>query len=192
MGGNFNENLGKVFTFKDLKSFAEFWHTCYYDDSSNLIQSTLDDTEKRIWRNDKQMAIDCINLFRKDISPEWEDKQNAYGYELRFEIDVNSEKNSKADIADTYKTLWQDIVFALLAEQVTFSKEITGIRWKFQPNRNAVRLEVWIKSSEPKPAPNGKEKLLGNNIETVQDPKLKIYWGIRIWFEETIKNVRKN
>lgn len=58
---NYEENLGKIVTFNDLKDFGMFWYGCYYDDSSNLLFNTMDETEKRITRNDKVFAIECLN-----------------------------------------------------------------------------------------------------------------------------------
>lgn len=190
---SFEDNLGKLCTFNNLKDFAEFWHNFYYDDSANLLHSTLDETEKKIKRNDKLYIIECLNLFREGITPAWEDPVNANGYDIRVELDVNPDKNSRDAIADTYKKLWQDIVFSVIGEECVFAKEIAGIRYKFQPNRNAVRIEVWIKAEEP-PAllkPKNDEQLAGNYMD-IKDNSLKIYWGIRIWLEDTVKGVRKN
>lgn len=197
-GGNndksYEDNLAKLCTFNNLKDFAEFWHNYYYDDSANLLHSTLDETEKKIMRNEKQFIIECLNLFREGIKPAWEDPVNANGYDLRVELDVNQEKNSKEAIADSYKKLWQDLVFSVIGEECVFAKEITGLRYKFQPNRTAIRIEIWVKAKGPdmKSCPGASEQLQGGNFMDLTDESLKIYWGIRMWIEDTIKSVRKN
>ena len=44
---NYDQNLAQVFTFHDLNQFALYWNCCKYDDSANLIYSTVDETEKK-------------------------------------------------------------------------------------------------------------------------------------------------
>lgn len=191
-GANFSENLDQIATFENLKEFGLFWHNSFYDDSSNQIYNSQDETEKRVMRNDKTYVIDCINVFRKGIRPEWEDPVNGGGYDLRVELDVNPDKNSRESISDTYKQLWQDFVFGVIGEECVFAEEIVGIRYKYQANKNAVRVEVWIKAKKPSMCPKETDKQLGGNLESINDNNQKTYWGIRIWLEDTIKNVRKN
>jgi len=40
-------------------------------------------------------------------------------------------------------------VFGLIGEESEFSSEITGIRYKYQPQRSTIRIEVWVKTSPP-------------------------------------------
>merc|ERR1711976_421861 len=131
---NWEDNLENIFEFDNLQAFTDFWVNCNYDDSSNLLYSTLDDTQKNVKRKGKLYAIDGIGLFRKGISPAWEDEANKYGYELRAEVDVNTDKKDHAE--KVYKNLWQNLVFGLIGEDFEYSKEITGIRYKYQSNKN--------------------------------------------------------
>lgn len=189
---NYEENLIKIVSFNDLSAFGVFWHNGLYDDSSNLLFNPIDDTEKRIIRNEKISAIECLNQFREGIKPAWEDPLNANGYDLRVELDVNPEKIPKEQIIDAYKQLWSDFVFSLIGEESPYASEINGIRYKYQPNRLVLRIEIWIKSKSPKDTPKDNDTLQGGNYENVADENLRIYWGIRTWLENTIKNIRKN
>jgi len=126
---------------------AKFWYNCSYDDSSNLLFSTLDDTEKRVERFNRLFVIDSLNLFREGIKPVWEDPVNQSGYDLRIELDVFSENKDQTE--KTYKDLWQNMVFSLIGEECDYSKDITGIRYKVQPGKAILRIEVWIKTPSP-------------------------------------------
>jgi len=131
-------------------------------------------------------------MFREGIKPAWEDPVNNAGYDLRVELDVSIEKNNKETIVDTYKKLWQDLVFSTIGEECDYAKEIAGIRYKFQPNRSAIRIEIWIKAKGPDPPPKSESEKPTGSINDIQDESLRIYWGIRTWLEEIIKGVRKN
>lgn len=83
------------------------------------------------------------------------------------------------------------MVFGLIGEECEFSSEITGIRYKYQSMRTAIRIEVWMKT-----APPDGFKDLGKNstcpeLGSLTDEKLKVYWVLRLWIEEHIKTVRK-
>jgi len=139
--------LNEIFKFDNLNDLAKFWYNCWYDDSSDLLFSTLDDTEKRIELNERKYIIDSLNLFREGIKPTWEDPVNSVGYDLRVILSVNSENREQTEI--TYKNLWQNMVFSLIGEESDFSNQVTGIRFKVQPTKSILRLEIWMKSTMP-------------------------------------------
>lgn len=121
--------------------------------------------------------------------PAWEDPENKKGYDMRVELDVSPDKKEAAE--KIYKDLWQSFVFGLIGEDCEYSQHIAGLRWKFQPNRTAVRIEVWIK--HPPPANLPQKPLDRNNVanpaEDQTDEKWKICAGIKTWVEEKIKTV---
>jgi len=150
----------------------------------------LDETEKRVKRENKLYVIECLNLFRKDIKPAWEDPLNKLGYELRVELEVLPDKRELTEV--TFKQVWQDLVFGLIGEECVYSHLINGIRYKSQPSRNTIRVEIWVKAKPPRdkevPSPNDK---FAGNLESLSDDRLKEYWGIRLWLEDTIKTAKK-
>lgn len=185
--------MKKIFDFNNLNDFAHFWFTTGYDDSSNVLYSTLDDTQKNIKRGQgKLFTIDGIGLFRKGIAPAWEDVANQSGYELRAEVDVNTDKKDNAE--KVYKNLWQNLVFGLIGEDFEYSKEINGIRFKYQSNKTAIRLEVWIRTLPPEALEKKVEKTLERPqaIENLTDEKSKVYESIKRWIDEKIKTIRNN
>lgn len=173
----------------------QVWNNCGYDDSSNLLYSTLDETEKKVKRGEKSLAIDVINLFREGIQPAWEDPQNKKGYDMRVELDVTADTKDKKTAAEKiYKDLWQNFVFGLIGEESDYSQHIAGMRWKFQANRTAVRIELWIRHPAPDNLPTkaldarNQQNMAGNP----GDESWKVWNGIKKWMEETVKQVRLN
>jgi len=189
---NWEDNLEKIFSFKNLEEFGQFWYNCSYDDSSNLLYSSLDDTQKNVKRKGKLYTIDGVGLFREGISPAWEDEANEKGYELRAEVDVSADKKDNAE--KVYKNLWQNLVFGLIGEDFEYSKEITGIRFKYQSNRMAIRIEIWIKTLPPESLETKVEKALERPqvIENLTDIKSKVYASIKYWIEDKIKTVKNS
>jgi len=138
-------------------------------------------------------TIDGVGLFRQGILPAWEDEANKFGYELRAEVDVNTDKKDNAE--KVYKNLWQTLVFSLIGEECDYSKEITGIRYKYQSNKTAIRLEVWIRTLPPEVLEKKVEKASLERpqaIENLTDEKSKTYYSIKTWIENQIKTIRNN
>lgn len=190
---NWEDNLQEIFSFNNLKDLGNFWYNCGYDDSSNLLYSTIDDTHKNVKRKGKLYTIDGVGLFREGIKPAWEDPQNAKGYELRCEVDVNTDKQGNAEKA--YKQLWQNLVFGLIGEDFDYSEHICGFRYKYQSNKTALRVEVWIKTPLPDHLEKkGPEKTLERpqTIDQMTDDNSRIYMGIKLWLEDKIKTIRGN
>jgi len=133
-----------------------------------------------------------LNLFRDGIKPAWEDPENKKGYDMRGEIDVSPDKKEAAE--KIYKDLWQNFVFGLIGEDCKYSQHIAGLRWKFQPNRTAVRIEIWIKHPPPTNLPTKPldRNSVGAPAEDQTDEKWKICAAIKTWVEDKIKTVRPN
>lgn len=184
----YENTLNEIFSFNNLNDLAKFWYNCSYDDSSNLLFSTLDDTEKRVERFNRLFVIDSLNLFREGIKPVWEDPVNQNGYDLRIELDVYSDNREQTEI--TYKGLWQNMVFSLIGEECEYSNQIAGIRFKVQPSKSVLRLEIWIKSTMPN---EDSFKKIDNSValDTICDENLKICVALKRWVEDNIQEVRK-
>lgn len=184
----YESTLNEIFSFNNLNDLSKFWYNCSYEDSSNLLFSTLDDTEKRVERYNRLFVIDSLNLFREGIKPVWEDPLNQNGYDLRLELDVYSDNREQTEI--TYKLLWQNQVFSLIGEECDYSNQITGIRFKVQPSKSVLRLEIWIRSTIPSTEQfNNFDNSVA--LDTIEDGNLKTCIGIRRWVEDTVKEVRK-
>lgn len=123
----YDDNLSEVFSFDNLNTFAQFWNGMPYDQASNLIYFTCNETEKKIKKeDDKEYIIDGLNLFRKGVKPAWEDRANENGYHFQCELDVYP--NTADLVYRTYDDLWKLFVFSCLGEMCDASEEITGMR----------------------------------------------------------------
>jgi len=80
-------------------------------------------------------------------------------------------------------------VFSLIGEEMEFSREITGIRYKYQPNRTTIRIEVWVSSPLPE-----QTITKGNNVpdlKDLKDEKQRIFYSIRKWLDDNIRATRE-
>lgn len=180
---NWENNCAEIISFNDQNKFSLFWNNSKYDDSSNLIFSSLDDTEKKLEREGKMYTIDGLNMFREGIKPAWEDPKNANGYHLQCEFPTHSEN---PDTKKIYKNLWEDFVFGLIAEDAEYSECITGLRYVYKPGKSQIRVELWISES----LPDEKNTLVkGNPIANITDQKFKINKSLEKWMLSKIRIV---
>ena len=161
---SFSENLSEIFQFDNLNKFAQFWNGMPYDCASNLIYFPANETEKKIRKNDRDLIIEGLNLFRKGVRPEWEDPANQKGYHFQCELDV--QPHTYDLVSRTYDDLWKLFVFSLIGEECEASEEITGMRQLYKQGRFILRVEIWIRESLPNCY---KKKLHTNNPENEND-----------------------
>jgi len=119
------DTTAQTHTFKTLEEFLVPWKHHNYEDSSSLLYNVLDETEKRIKKDEKIFAIETINLFREGILPAWEDPKNQYGYDLKTDIDVSVDQRELTE--KKYKDLWRNLVLGLIGEEFEYSQWINGI-----------------------------------------------------------------
>ena len=69
---DYSKLLKEIFTFNDIISFWQFWN--HYP--GNDIKKIFFDGEYLHYFFKEKYRIIAINVFQKDIRPEWEDKKN--------------------------------------------------------------------------------------------------------------------
>lgn len=131
----YSDATHKVATFNTVQNFWKLWN--HMPQPSELLE------QKRMVREqpDGLHVIDAIMIFRENVRPEWEDKQNANGGHFQFQL----KPNVGGGQIDEY---WNNVVLGVIGATIEPANMITGIRLvdKLSGPRaaNVIRLEVWF------------------------------------------------
>ena len=99
-------NIHTVYTFDNLTDFAHFWNTTNYRKITPIFTDPFNNIIRKI--KDKELKIGSIALFKSNIMPTWEDKENSKGGEYGFKI--------TGDNGAELSKLWEKLVFTLIGE----------------------------------------------------------------------------
>jgi len=155
----YSDATHKVAQFSSVQDFWKLWN--HMPQPSELLE------QKRMVREqpDGLHVIDAIMIFRDNIRPEWEDKQNAQGGHFQFQL----KPNIGGGQVDEY---WNNLVLGMIGATVEPANMITGIRLvdKLSGPRaaNVIRLEVWFNSMED----NNAVQTLKKNVEKCMATRL--------------------
>jgi translation initiation factor 4E len=96
--------------------------------------------------------VKALGLFKKGITPEWEDAQNRDGAEF------SAVKTLSAEALDIH---WENVVMALIGEGLEEDDNICGCRLVHQGKkmRNGYKVEIWLKKRDEEIANRLKSKL---------------------------------
>ncbi|CAM9403103.1 unnamed protein product, partial [Heterosigma akashiwo] len=106
-------------------------------------------TKKKV--GDRQ--VESLSIFKKGISPEWEDPANQSGGEW------TCRKNLDPNVLNTY---WENLVLGLIGETIDDADEICGARVvdKSKGDRPIYRLELWVRGKDRKTADKLRDKMI--------------------------------
>jgi len=155
----YSDATHKVAQFSTVQDFWKLWN--HMPQPSELLE------QKRMVREqpDGLHVIDAIMIFRDNIRPEWEDKQNANGGHFQFQL----KPNIGGGQVDEY---WNNLVLGMIGATIEPANMITGIRLvdKLSGPRaaNVIRLEVWFNSMED----NAQVQTLKKNVEKCMATRL--------------------
>ena len=113
--------------------------------------------------------VKALCLFKKGITPEWEDERNRDGAEF------NCIKVLTPDALDLH---WENIIFSLIGEVLDEEENICGVRLVHQGKKmkGGFKIEVWLRKRDEEIANKVKVKLaeaLGDSNEKVK-PSFRI------------------
>jgi hypothetical protein len=96
--------------------------------------------------------IKAIGIFKKGITPEWEDPQNHHGAEF------SAVKTLSAEALDAH---WENVVMAFIGEALEEDDNICGCRLVHQGKKmkNGYKVEIWFKRKDEEIANKLKMKL---------------------------------
>jgi hypothetical protein len=106
----------------------------------------------------------ALGIFKKNITPEWEDPANRDGSQLDA---------SKALTLDTLDIHWENLVMGFIGEIVDEDDVICGARLVYQNRKSRVhyKFEVWLRRKDDDVAAKIKAKLCDIlNDERVKGP----------------------
>lgn len=111
---DWNAQIKKVFTFNDLITFWQFYNNYQGSDPKNIFY----DGERYMMFFESKKRIDGLNLFAENISPKWEDSQNAGGRILQLQYDIQQDLEMFLDVA---KNFWLRLILLLIGESLPCS-----------------------------------------------------------------------
>ena len=140
---DYSKQLKEIYTFNDIISFWQFWN--HYP--GNDIKKIFFDGEYLHFFFPEKYRIIAINVFQKDIKPEWEDKKNAKGKILTLSY------TPKNDDIDNFLSIvsksWVKLICFLIGETLPNCENINGIRFvdKTKLNKSVIfKYEIWVNS----------------------------------------------
>ena len=141
---DYSKLLKEIYTFNDIISFWQFWN--HYP--GNDIKKIFFDGEYLHFFFPEKYRIIAINVFQKDIRPEWEDKKNSKGNILT--LSYTTKKNEDIDdfLTQVSKN-WIKLICLLIGEALPNCENINGIRFvdKTKFNKSIIfKYEIWVNS----------------------------------------------
>lgn len=112
-------------------------------------------------------------MFKKNITPEWEDKANAEGCQL------DAHKYLSAEALDIH---WENLVLGLIGETIDENDNICGFRMVNQNKKGKAncKFEIWLRRKDQETA----TKLRSNIIDALADGNAKVKPTFKIMEED--------
>lgn len=107
-----------------------------------------------------------MNLFIKNIKPEWEDNNNKGGYIFTLEY-VVEKKYEINDFMKMVQKAWNKLLLSLIGETLLEGEHINGIRFvdKTKMEKKIMfRFEIWFGPSLPKEKVENTRKAYGDEF----------------------------
>eukprot|EP00930_Biecheleria_cincta_P004458 TRINITY_DN105370_c0_g1_i1.p1 TRINITY_DN105370_c0_g1~~TRINITY_DN105370_c0_g1_i1.p1 ORF type:complete len:235 (-),score=53.64 TRINITY_DN105370_c0_g1_i1:34-738(-) len=162
---------GEVRPLVNFSTVKEFWG-CW----NHLPQPSQLFEGKRFVRmeKDKKQYISGWGVFRKGISPEWEDEANSSGGHLELQL--------KPELGPgLIDELWNNVVLGMVGDLIEPADMITGARLVDKLNvvkgKPVIRIELWFKDFDDE---DNRFKLRGN-FEKMLRTKLDGSEGVPSW-----------
>ena len=142
---DYSKLLKEVFTFDDLISFWQFWNKYPGSTPNNIFF----DGERIKYFFKEKYRIVAMNLFEKNIRPEWEDIKNKKCKIFTLEYVINNDLDK---FMESVKESWTKLLCLLIGETMPNSQLINGVRFVDKTKLNSwkkiiFRFEVWANAS---------------------------------------------
>ena len=123
--------------------------------------------------------IKALGLFKKNITPEWEDKANAEGCQL------DAHKCLSADALNIH---WENLILGLIGETVDENDNICGFRLVNQNKKGKAncKFEIWLRRKDTETA----NKIKSNVIEALAEGNSRVKASFKIVEEDFQQNLR--
>lgn len=121
-----------------------------------VFSEVFSDSTKKVFVEDRE--IKALGLFKKGITPEWEDPENRDGCQL---------ESFKYLSAEAMNIHWENLVFGLIGERVDENDNICGVRLVNQNKKGKAncKFEIWLKRKDNDAANRVKANLLEALVE---------------------------
>ena len=141
---NWSSMIQDVFTFNTL---IEFWNVYPGADPSAVFYNG----ERMRYFFKKKLRIIAMNLFAKNVRPEWEDEENKNGKIFTLEYVIENKEDIEVFMQNVQKA-WMKLMLSLIGENLFQCEYINGIRFvdKTQIGRKIMfRFEIWFNAKLP-------------------------------------------
>ena len=142
---DYSELTKEIFSFNDIVSFWQFWNHYPGNDIKKIF---FDGEYLRFFFKEKYRII-AMNIFQKDIRPEWEDDNNKKGNILTLSYTIKNEEID--DFLSQASKSWIKLICLLIGETLPNCENINGIRFvdktKLGFNKSIIfKYEIWVNS----------------------------------------------
>ncbi|KAK2725106.1 eukaryotic translation initiation factor 4E1-like [Artemia franciscana] len=146
--GNWDKTLQEIHSFDTVKGF---WELLYHMAKPSQIK-----------QNPRTKEAKNISIFRKGISPRWEDPANSNGG--RFEMNINADKLGSSVEIDK---LWEDLILLMIGENFgELNEKIHGVDLAIR--RREYRLSLWVGECDKQA-----KSLMIEKIKSISDVEIR-------------------
>eukprot|EP01038_Epipyxis_sp_PR26KG_P012301 gene12301-16497_t len=131
--GSYGVNFKSICEFNSVEEFWKFW---LFIPKPSEVFNEINGKRAEPFKN-----IKSFGLFKKGISPAWEDPANAQGSEL---VAVSKCLPEQTD------GFWENLVLGLIGETIDEGEEICGCRIVDQKGKNKgfKKIELWLRTRD--------------------------------------------
>ena len=123
--------------------------------------------------------IKALVLFKKNITPEWEDKANAEGCQL------DAHKFLSAEALNIH---WENLIFGLIGETIDENDNICGCRLVNQNKKGKAncKFEIWLRRKDQETA----NRIKANVIEALAEGNDRVKPTFKLLEADFQQNIR--
>ena len=119
---DYSKLLKEIYTFNDIISFWQFWNKYPGSNTKNIF---FNGENIKFFFKEKYRII-AMNIFQKDIRPEWEDDKNKKGKVLTQEYLIET---GLEQFLTEITEIWIKLICYLIGEIIPHCNNINGIRF---------------------------------------------------------------
>ena len=135
---NYAQSMQIIYEFGTLDEFAAMWKHTSYGHPSTLFFDVQRFMSKRfaLEEGDEEKVAESLLLFRKGVTPEWEDPANKYGSSMVIEF----KEATPAEIDE----VWKSLVFGIVGNSFPHGERVMGLRFLDRLKKHQqLKCEVW-------------------------------------------------
>mmetsp|Transcript_27563 Transcript_27563/g.31736 ORF Transcript_27563/g.31736 Transcript_27563/m.31736 type:complete len:203 (+) Transcript_27563:182-790(+) len=142
-GASYADTMHIIGNFDNIEAFWQHWNNLQHSKLDNIFFTVNEGAFNMFKRDNREIRIEGLSLFKKGITPAWEDDENKKGGDLSIQMSYDVGKVS---------AIWQDLVLATIGGQIPCTNLINGIRVIDKAivsnPKSHFRFEIWVNYPE--------------------------------------------